>query len=68
MIVKTISRILDINTNIVNKLESMGKFLAKFTLFGYLTAMHSISTSAPFGRAFTAKAERAGKGALKVFS
>ena len=26
----------------------------------YFTAMHSISTSAPFGKAFTANAERAG--------
>ena len=31
----------------------------------YRAAMHSISTSAPFGRVFTATALRAGKGALK---
>ena len=31
----------------------------------YLTATHSTSTNAPLGNAFTATAERAGKGSLK---
>jgi len=34
-------------------------------LSDYLTAIHSISTNAPFGNAFTATAERAGKSPLK---
>lgn len=34
-------------------------------LTGYLTAIHSTSTNAPFGNALTATAERAGNGALK---
>ena len=35
------------------------------TAFTYFAAMHSISTMAPLGRAFTAIALRAGKGAWK---
>ena len=31
----------------------------------YLAAMHSTSTNAPLGNAFTATAERAGKGCAK---
>ena len=37
----------------------------RFAQKAYRTAMHSISTSAPFGRVFTATALRAGKGAEK---
>ena len=41
----------------------MSVHFALFTL--YLAAMHSTSTNAPLGNAFTATAERAGKGCAK---